>query len=299
MSVTVRTFRVPLGLAPDGSLIGPDEATKAATYACPACGTPLIFRAGQIRARHFAHAVDTGCSPQTVLHATAKRVLVERVALWKAGRRPAPVTIRSCSKCGGETPRPCPESVTGAAEEVTLPSGRRVDVALLADDTVVAAIEVLVTHQVDEVKAGDLGELPWIEVEAFRVLDTPGFWYPVATGGLPPLVCDECRLGKERRWRQLLDLATELGVEIPGRPYWSQPYRCPSCRATTIVTTWPGQTLFRWTSRAPDPRPPWLENDWRFGGYFNRCLRCGEVIPRMALYDYGGPFEDSNYPRQT
>jgi len=163
------TFRVPLGVAEHGDLIRPEVAVKGEPFACPGCGDPLTFRAGEVRARHFAHRATGICTSETVLHATAKRLVAESVDLWRAGRRETPVTVRRCATCNRSFNRPIPESVTHAVVERQLASGRVVDVALLgADDIVVGAVEVFVAHAVDESKAVDLGSLPWVEVAAER-----------------------------------------------------------------------------------------------------------------------------------
>lgn len=285
------TFLVPLGVAADGGLVRPEAATKGQPYGCPGCGDPLVFRAGEVRARHFAHRATGICTSETVLHATAKRLVAESVALWRAGRRESLVTVRRCANCERSFNRPIPASVTHAAVERRLASGRVVDVALLgADDGVIGAVEVFVAHAVDETKAVDLGSLPWVEVAAEQIVNTPFHWGVIAGGSEALAVCPDCVGAKARRWRRLLELAVEFAVEIPSRPYWSEPYTCPGCGEDTIITTWSGQSMLRKSSRPPDPWPAWLVYVRRENEVWNRCLRCEHAIDRWPLYDYGGIF---------
>jgi competence CoiA-like predicted nuclease len=62
------------------ALVRSEPATKGQPFACPGCGDPLVFRAGEVRARHFAHRATGICTSETVLHATAKRLVAESVA---------------------------------------------------------------------------------------------------------------------------------------------------------------------------------------------------------------------------
>lgn len=197
---------------------------------CPECGGPVVLKLGRIRSHHVAHAADTVCAamqPETALHINAKhhvarelrRVLAEGlpVALARpclAGRlqsrwaedRPSDVTWEEWEDL------PCPatevtpwaiqwDAVHVEARLTTLESRRVPDILLLQDDRPVAAVEIFVTHRVDDEKARVLANLgvPWLELRAEDVLPpdelsaTPG-WR--ASDPLPVF-----REGPARPWR--------------------------------------------------------------------------------------------------
>lgn len=68
-------FRVPLGVTETGDLIAGEDADRARTYRCPGCGDALLLKAGEIRARHFAHSPNASCSRESALHALGKLVV--------------------------------------------------------------------------------------------------------------------------------------------------------------------------------------------------------------------------------
>lgn len=61
-------------LDPNGRLITTDVGQRGGNYTCPNCRQRLIFRAGEIRQRHFAHK-GNACDPETYLHQAAKLAL--------------------------------------------------------------------------------------------------------------------------------------------------------------------------------------------------------------------------------
>ena len=92
-------FRAPLALDSAGQLVHPQEAAPGDTYRCPACGDRLIFKAGQVRPWHFAHAANGNCTPESVTHQTAKRLIQQVVTAWKAGEGAKPQIFRRCAQC--------------------------------------------------------------------------------------------------------------------------------------------------------------------------------------------------------
>ena len=140
---------IPLAQDNDGNLVTPSLAAKGRQYFCPCCSDEVIPRLGDIRVHHFAHHPGGSCTEETVTHKTAKLLVQRAIRSWKAGAGPAPEIERACMICGDHSPQALPPKVTDAVLEHRLPEGFVVDVGLMAGNEVVAAVEILVSHQVD------------------------------------------------------------------------------------------------------------------------------------------------------
>lgn len=117
-------FLVPDGIDQEGNVVQRHDATREQRYACPSCGEPLILRAGDMRAQHFAHFGEGSCSAEVVLLAVAKRLLVRTVQIWRLGKGPAPRIEPECTHCQRPHWHRLPDKVLGAALDHQLPSGR-------------------------------------------------------------------------------------------------------------------------------------------------------------------------------
>ena len=177
---------------------------------CPECDHAVILKLGRINAHHVAHAPDDACGatqPETALHINAKYHVAEE--LRRAAARGLPLVIRRACLAGRARSRrlierpgdvtwkewqqaPCPslderswaiawDSVHVEQRLTALESRLVPDILLLRDGTPVAAVEIFVTHRVDDQKAGVLARLgvPWLELRAEDVL-APG-----VEGGAP------------------------------------------------------------------------------------------------------------------
>lgn len=211
---TIRGLLIPLALRPDGAFVRPSQVKDEIVF-CPLCGSDLLVRGGpgtRVR-RHFYHRQEE-CTddPETMAHATAKLLLARHLELSKKFwggvfvRRRCP----SCKRTGKSKISPRFDTVE---VEHQLPNGRVVDVATLRDGRVLAAFEIVVTHEIDKRKARALSSVPWIELDAFEVLCSPNL--------LRPFRRPERRLCKtcdERldRWRNYRDqVASRTGQMIP------------------------------------------------------------------------------------
>ena len=163
---------------------------------CPVCLSPVTLKLGNRNRHHYAHAPDSTCaaaSGEGALHLAAKLLLAQ--LLGQGGDRLR--LRRICARVPGEVARTrCP---TGPLEDLSirwdgveveraLPS-LRADLILTLRGRPVLAIEVRATHAVDERKSAALADLrlPWIEVEAARLLPPTGAaWH--AEVPLPVLV---------------------------------------------------------------------------------------------------------------
>lgn len=104
---------------------------------------------GPIVARHFAHLPEAFCAPETVVHHTAKHLIVQAITDWRSGSGPQPSIGRPCSLCHGSIYQPVPPKITDARVEHRLPDGLVADVPLMAGDTLAAVVEIFVSHAVE------------------------------------------------------------------------------------------------------------------------------------------------------
>jgi len=159
----------------DYAAFPPDSRPKAC---CPVCQQPVILKLGPQRAHHAAHQPDAVCAatqPETALHLNMKYHL--RQELMQAYR------LLISQSCSGMKLDSKPVGLSGHCRksrpiilvsdwdtvQVEYPyDGLILDVALLKNDTLVAAIEVCVTHLVDAEKKEQLNEssIPWVEILA-------------------------------------------------------------------------------------------------------------------------------------
>lgn len=192
-------------MAPDGSLARAGEARVDTGYRCPGCASPLLLRRGEVRAAHFAHQKSSTCSPETALHVGVKTWIaakLERRLHCSRARLPriqaACSGIRSEDGFGREWR--CPGcawyqlsdlAFDQVALEQETPDGLRPDVLLLHRGTPVLAIEVLVTHAVDSLKAART-TIPWVELDAGAVVASPWSWRPRQLSATWRSVCRAC-----------------------------------------------------------------------------------------------------------
>ncbi len=134
------------------------------TAICPACNRQVTLKLGKIRAHHFAHQPDVICkinSPETALHYNTKFYLAEQLKLTHQLK----ITVH-CSHCSQKGELTWASDWNDVQVEYKIQSFR-LDIALLKDGHIIAAIEVLVTNKTDQNKAQWLAEkgIRWIEVK--------------------------------------------------------------------------------------------------------------------------------------
>lgn len=251
------SFRIPVARDPKGRLVTPEDAVKGRRYECPSCSGAVVLHAGEKKRRHFHHHASA-CAEETVLHLAAKQLIVQAIEGWIAGE-PSPVFVRRCAEpgCEARTRQPLPKKVVRAIPELRVRSGHVVDVGLVGlADLPIAAVEVLVSHEVDVEKAFELG-LPWIEVDAASVCESGGRTLVAVRDRFLPWLCED----HEQR-RGLAHRETRAAREQKGALVRSLPYRLeefPAYRIAEVVTCPNGHDtlLFEWEGKQPPwPRPP-------------------------------------------
>ncbi len=271
-----RGFRVPGGRALDGSIVPPEDSVRGQDYGCPSCGSQLVVRGGsetRVR-RHFAHPRSTACSAESVKHLMGKEIA--RLAIERAmGGHALTLEIR-CNSCSSPFGVPFP-TCDAVALEYTESSGRIVDVMALEGSLPAVAVEVLVTHAVDEAKAGEL-RAPWLEVSADDLLTDPMRWR-VGQHRLKTKTCENCRTIAQCR----AELLSQHEIELDAS-YRADVTLCGSCRAPTLFFSWDSTSA---GAAPPDPRPRGLRNIWtlaaRAYGWWNTCLECEDMLHFSAL----------------
>lgn len=136
------------------------------SFACIACGNPLIPRLGNIREKHFAHHPGAACSTETYLHKLAKEIFYRRYTFCLANKIPLFVkidTLKTCDTCLPATGKACTFNQTpivfGLAPEYNEISvegcfGRlRADILLHSTEKKdYIAVEVKVAHSISQEK---------------------------------------------------------------------------------------------------------------------------------------------------
>ena len=169
------SLAVPYALDDQHRLIRPEGGVLHGSYRCLQCQERVHFKPGKKRRSHFYHAAGAACTGESVLHLAAKQALVEGLpGLSELG------VLLPCRRAE------CPDihvavwtlpPFDAVQAEVSLGS-YRLDVALMRQGEVVAAIEVFQTHRIGEQKGQDL-TVPWIEVRAETVLENVELLQPV------------------------------------------------------------------------------------------------------------------------
>ena len=138
-----------------GDLIHIDKAEKGNAYYCPSCKGEFILRqsgnTGKGSKRpHFAHnELSQNCTAESVLHLSFKKKLYNLLEDHLSEKKE--LTIRwSCSDCSEHQAGNLLAITTSVREEHNLKVCQP-DIALLdANDNVIAAIEIVVTHSPEE-----------------------------------------------------------------------------------------------------------------------------------------------------
>lgn len=219
-------------------LVPPERAERNRLYRCPGCQEPVSLKAGAVRVAHFAHRPNGLCTPESLLHVTAKQLIQQAIQRWRRGEANPPLLARACAVCNARIEQPVPNKVEEAQLEYHLPEGFVVDVALLGEGQAQAAIEVRVTHAVDELKAATLS-VPFIEVEGAAILQAPTRWVAIRDH-FRPLHCQRCRERLRQFKARARALAADLGINLPTTYYRYAPCTCWRCKKEILAFTWPG-----------------------------------------------------------
>lgn len=290
MSKSVK-LRVPFAFDDEKKLYDPEAAEKGKCYFCPACQDTVILRKGKIKTPHFAHKVSETCNQETIIHKTAKQLIVDIISDWKSDKTDAPVLKRTCEICRQSKDQSLPDKVECAMLEYRMSDGFIVDVALMVENEPAAAIEIRVSHAVDENKA-ELLSVPFIELEGQKVVENPTVFEPVLDRFLS-FTCGACKQAKAQFEIKVKEIAKQTGVELPDRYYRYGLYECRRCKREIIVFAWPKISKGAAPNGKPIPRII-QRRYFNFAGgnyWINICPYCESFWGHWILFsECDGPF---------
>lgn len=175
---------------------------------CPLCKLPVVLKLGTVKVHHYAHVREASCPAslaETALHLNTKFHLYHQL---QGARERRLFVEQLCERCHQNTQ---PHLWTMAWDDVQVEyrlDAARPDIVLLAQGRVLTALEILVTHAVDERKIAYFAaqEIPWLEIPASPELYLePSAWntthpLPVACSSVPypEWICPECLLHGEQ-----------------------------------------------------------------------------------------------------
>jgi len=273
----VKELKIPLALDSMENVVRPEIAVKGDHYSCPSCGDNLILRIGEIKKPHFSHKGTDTCSQETIVHQSAKLLVIHAIDNWihkKEGI--APVIERRCPVCWVCAYQYLPDKVDGAVAEKRLESGYVADVAILSEGTVAAAIEILVTHAVDEEKKKNIG-VPFIELTGDSVIDEPQVWRPV-TDCFNPFRCEYCHEAKQQYQAKIRQVSQQSGIPIPSAFYRTAFIECYHCHKDILIFRWPETFLHSDELPTNIPKPKTIQYRYsKMAGlkyWVNTCPYC-------------------------
>jgi len=290
-------LKVPYALDELDRLCSPVEAEKGKPYRCPACKQPVILKKGQIKKPHFAHKADNNCNQETIIHQTAKILIKRAVDEWKSGTGKAPVLERLCEICMFPATQPLPDKVEGAILEQRLADGSIADVALLTNGKPVVAVEIRVTHAVDDNKAARLS-IPFIELEGLAVIENPYVWKSIKDS-FKPFTCEKCRDAFKKFKIEAKKIANQTNIQLPKSYYRYGITNCWRCNRKIIVFTWVDGSMFPREKPSVEPIPRTIQYKYSKEAeskyWVNTCPYCKVLQGSFYLHmESEGPFFGTN-----
>lgn len=278
-----RPLFVPYGINPDGRVINAADAQRDTVYQCPLCRSALVYHAGQTVVRHFAHKAGTACSLETVLHKTAKLLILQAVADHVNPSLDETISITcQCVSCSTAFPLDIPKTAFTTARQEERVGSFVCDVVAMREDSPALGIEIRVTHEVDEAKAKAL-PIFWVELIATDVLKSPMKWSP-SSSRLKPMRCTKCKDYKSRldalaiRWNlEACSPARFLDSDKSG--YLVEVEKCWKCKEEIPVFWWFGVPFCQGDPPKPRPRTVAYRHSKMFGGSYwaNTCPGCHQI----------------------
>ena len=292
MSKSVK-LQVPFALDDKKKLYDPETAEKGKRYFCPACQDTVILRKGEIKTSHFAHKASENCNQETIIHRIAKQLILQVISDWKDNKVEAPILKRICEICRKPKNQPLPDKVEHAVLEYRMLDGFIVDVALMVENEPAAAIEIKVSHAVDDNKA-ELLSVPFIELEGQKVIESPSVFEPIHDQFFP-FTCRSCKQAKTLFQVKVNQIAKQTGIELPAHYYRYGFCKCWKCKREIIVFAWPKTSA--WDKSAPKVKPVPQTIQYRYSNtvgnkyWVNTCPRCRSIQGDWHLFsEPDGPF---------
>lgn len=203
-------LRVPYGLVGEAVVVPAHEARKGVDYRCPACKSRLTFRAGEIRVWHFAHRAHQNCSNERALIATAKLLLPQVIARWKAGEGGVVRLLWKCNAqdCWNLRLQELPSQVAGALPDFPCPDGSIAPVMVVGPTLVEARAVVefsFVGGKLPQVGPGH--GVHWLELDVEQFIENPLVLRPLRDD-LNAWKCGECTAKEKEAEMEMARLAS-------------------------------------------------------------------------------------------
>ncbi len=233
-------YKIPYALNVAGELISAKEAKKQEKYFCVECGLELIYKAGDIREKHFAHKQESNCSTEAVIHKIAKRLIVQIIKRNSENKQEIHLNIK-CDNCDEIHRIEIEGGIFSDAKEEVQVSKYRCDVVGYKEGKPALAIEIFNSHKVDNEKAENLS-LPWIELDAIDVINNPLGWKPFDYR-LKANLCHSCDLKSKKiksicdKWKIDSKSYTTIKKKTNSK-YIAEIYKCWKCDEEIPVFWW-------------------------------------------------------------
>ena len=297
-------------------LVHAKSALRDAHYSCPRCGDDVILRRGEIKIAHFAHKAESACTSETIAHKTAKLLIFQVFSDWKLGQGQELIVEVGCNFyefCDNTVKYPIRDKVTAARIEYIIGS-HRADVMFTKGDDPVLAIEVKVSHAVDDHKAESL-PIYFIEVDAEDVIKDPRVLrdnrHEHNREYLTDLesqhnwkaehrICPQC----ESKMREFEDakhqIASACGVTYDSEKYKAGIDSCYKCKKPILRFNWSDDESWS-TKLPPQPIPQTVQyrHSHTVGHKYwaNTCPYCGAIQGDFYSYETAWDFTHDGWSR--
>ena len=124
---------------------------------------------------------------------------------------------RNCEVCRDPIEQLLPDKVEFAIPEYRLDKEFVVDVALMVENAPAAAVEIRVSHAVDERKAKSLS-IPFIELDGHKVIENPTVF--LSLRDTFRWSCQTCNAAKRYFYTEVKKIAKQTGVLLPTNEYY-------------------------------------------------------------------------------
>ncbi len=281
-------LKIPFAFDIDQNLVKADDAKKGQQYFCPGCDEILILKKGEKNAAHYSHKESDICTQEKIIRQAAKYRVQNAIRGWKDRGLKVPVLVRECGACWGKFDQVLPEKVDTA--NIDFEFGKHtLDIALMANNEVLAAVVIDIGQTLDEYKPLSLG-IPHISIDGWKVIDNPTLWQ-VELDAFRLFVCKKCKMSFRRFQEKVLKISKKTRVKIPDSYYRYSVTYCWKCQTRFIVFAWPGHGHHTMGKPKKEPVPNTIQNRFsKTAGHkywANICPKCRMI--QGSFYLHGEP----------
>jgi hypothetical protein len=298
------SFKVPYAINENGKLVTPRSAIKSTKYQCPSCESPLIFKSGEIKAKHFAHSASSTCSAETVEHKTAKLRLINAIDQHNLIKKNIKVYF-PCQDCGKVLESEIDRGKMSYAKEEVRVENYISDVVIYdKNEKPILALEVRKTHPVDHEKSCKLN-LSWLELNADSIINNPYVWYAI-NGNINKSLCDSCETHRNiiHKVCDIYKINSDLYTTIQSwgfSNYIAETDTCYSCKEEVPIFWWDHEPIIPTKKYdhdleniiPPEPRPHTIKlKQFKKLDRLSWCNTCANCEARFSDNFIKNHFED-------